>query len=166
MAVNIEQLEALIEPVVDRLGLVLYQVDLSKTQKRTTLHVVLERKEKKSPKDGITLDELTEANHEISAMLDLEDPIKEPYQLAVDSPGVERSLNNKRQYRFAIGENIRVTLRGAAGATPVSGRLTACDDDGISVETDGNVQKLSYVEIKHAQTVYAWEDASSKKRKF
>lgn len=60
---------------------------------------------------GVTLDDCTKVSRQVSAMLDVEDPIPGRYTLEVSSPGIDRPLFNIQQYKKQIGQRIKVRLK-------------------------------------------------------
>lgn len=59
---------------------------------------------------GITLTDCTKVSHQVSAMLDVEDPIQGKYHLEVSSPGLDRPLFSVAQYKKFIGSRIKVRM--------------------------------------------------------
>jgi ribosome maturation factor RimP len=68
--------------------------------RRVTLWVYLDHPE------GITLDQCGEVSPEISAALDVVDPISEAYDLRVSSPGIQRPLMSDRDFTKYKGSNV------------------------------------------------------------
>lgn len=60
--------------------------------------------------NGITLDDCSKVSHQVSAMLDVEDPIQGNYNLEISSPGLDRPLFEIAQYRKFIGNRIKVRM--------------------------------------------------------
>jgi ribosome maturation factor RimP len=66
---------------------------------------------------GITVDDCSKVSYQISAMLDVEDPIPGEYSLEISSPGLDRPLFELAHYRKFIGNRVKVRLH-----TPVNNR--------------------------------------------
>ena len=164
---NIDGIKQLIEPALNALGLVLYDAELKREGKQLTLRVTVDRAKKKSATNGVTVDELAKASDDLSALLDLEDPITEPYRLTLESPGVERDLTTIRHFVFAVGERVRVVTRGE-NAEVIEGLLQAVDEaeGSIAIQTDSELKKIDVAAVKSARTVYLWEAQTGTKRKF
>lgn len=162
---SIEGIERLIEPVIEQLELVLHGVELKREGKELVLRIVVDRAQKESPEDGITVDELAHASDEIGALLDLENPIDDRYRLTLESPGIERELQTWRHFQFAVGERVRVITRGE-DAGVVEGKLISTNDENrvIEVETKDGIVEIDSTTIKSARTVFEWE--VGEKRKF
>lgn len=61
-------------------------------------------------KQGITLSDCSKVSHQVSAMLDVEDPIQGEYTLEISSPGINRPLFEIAQYKNYIGNRIKIRL--------------------------------------------------------
>lgn len=108
---NIARAMEAIEPVVKAADLKLIGLERSQEGRRTILWVYLDHSE------GITLDQCGEVSPEISAALDVEDPIPEAYDLRVSSPGVERPLMSDRDFDEYRGHPVKIRL-----LSPLRGR--------------------------------------------
>lgn len=108
---NVPQVQELIEPAVTALGYELWGVQLLSQGRHSTLRIFIDKPE------GINIDDCAAVSHQVSGILDVEDPIKSQYTLEVSSPGIDRPLFKLDQYQRYIGEDIALRLR-----TPVSGR--------------------------------------------
>lgn len=162
---SIEGIERLIEPVADQLGLAVHGVELKREGRELVLRIVIDRANKKSASDGITVDELAHASDEIGALLDLENPIEDRYRLTLESPGIERDLQSWRHFKFAVGERVRIVTRGDE-ASVYEGELLSANDETRIVEVmtkDGRVE-IDTTTVKAARTVFDWE--IGEKRKF
>ena len=100
-----------ITPVVEAAGLILLGVERAQEGRRTVLWVYLDHA------DGVTLDQCAEVSPEISAILDVEDPIPEAYDLRVSSPGVERPLMSDEQLAAYVNHPVQIRL-----LSPLRGR--------------------------------------------
>ncbi len=106
-----ERLQALIEPSVTALGYELVGIEYLPGRKGALLRVYID-----SP-NGITLEDCERVSHQVSGVLEVEDPIRQAYTLEVSSPGVERPLFTAAHFQRFAGERVRVKL-----AVPVDGR--------------------------------------------
>ncbi len=114
-----------LDPAVQALGLVLEDVEVLRAGSQSVLRVVVDL-----PQDqpgSLSLDQVAEATHAISHVLDRADPMGESsYTLEVSSPGVERPLTAPRHLRRNIARLVRLTLRDGESVT---GRIVAVDED-------------------------------------
>jgi len=59
---------------------------------------------------GVSSDDCKKVSRQISAMMDVEDPIKDRYVLEVSSPGIDRPLFELEHYRRFIGSRAKIKL--------------------------------------------------------
>ena len=97
----VQDLFALLQPVVTGVGLELVDVEL----KAGVLQVTVDRD------GGVDLEALTDANRAVSTLLDEIDPIPGRYSLEVSSPGIERPLRTPAQFAKAVGSTVSVKTR-------------------------------------------------------
>jgi ribosome maturation factor RimP len=87
---------------------------------------------------GVSHERLSDISHAVSAALDAAETagtVLTPgaYTLEVSSPGVDRPLTLPRHWRRNVGRLVRVTVAGAG----VTGRITATDAAGVTLDVDG-----------------------------
>lgn len=61
--------------------------------------------------NGVTLDDCSLVSSQVSAMMDVQDPIHARYYLEVSSPGIDRPLFEIKHFHQYIGKLVRVRLR-------------------------------------------------------
>ncbi len=128
---------------IGQLGLDLEAVDLSSAGRRRVLRVAIDKD------GGVTMDDIADATREVSRVLDDSDVMGEQaYTLEVSSPGVDRPLTLPRHWRRNAGRLVAVMLREG---DPVTGRITAADDDGAVLDVDGTERRLAYADVKKAK---------------
>lgn len=66
---------------------------------------------------GVTLDDCSRVSRQLSAQLDVDDPIEHQYTLEVSSPGLDRPLFTDRDYERFAGRQVRISTFG-----PIDGR--------------------------------------------
>ncbi len=143
-------IEKLITPTIEAIGLILWGCELHQAGKHTTLRVYVD-----SPDgEGVTLDACAAASREISAILDVEDPIKNRYQLEVSSPGVERPLYTLDQFSRYLGDEVKIKLRVAQqGHRQFIGRIDKVENDQVFVAVDSDVIAVGLNDIQKANLV-------------
>lgn len=104
--------------------------------------------------DGIRLEDCEAASRQLSAVLDVEDPIAGQYELEMSSPGLDRPLFTPAQLARHVGA--RATIRLAAklgGRRRFEGVLLAVDDDQVQLEVAGTAVALPLEQIERARLV-------------
>ena len=143
MDASAARLADLVRPEVAAVGYDLEALTVTAAGKRSVVRVVVDKD------DGVTLDDVADVSRTISDVLDRVDE-SEPgllgatYVLEVSSPGVDRPLTEPRHWRRNVRRLVTATLREGA---PVTGRLVATDDDGVTLDVDGAERRLSYDEV-------------------
>ncbi len=123
------RLEALIEPALNDLGYTVVEV-LIIGSGRLKLDISVERLDH----EPVTVADCVKANREISALMDVEDPIKSSYILEVSSPGIERPLVKKKDFKRFVGEKVKIkTHEFVEERKRFAGILQAADDEKILV---------------------------------
>lgn len=125
-------LNALIEPVVTAMGFELWGIEYLAQGKHSRLVVYID-----SP-DGITVDHCADVSRQISAILDVEDPIPGQYQLEVSSPGMDRPLFTLEQFARYRGSTVALRLRVPFdGRRKFKGLLAGVEGDEVLLQLDG-----------------------------
>jgi ribosome maturation factor RimP len=115
-----EELGDLARRVVESVGLELYDVVFRRSGPQSKLLIFISR-----PSGSVSLDDCERVSRQLSRELDVIDPIAQPYDLEVSSPGMERPLRQHWHWERAVGERISVRWRGEDG---VSSSLVAVLD--------------------------------------
>src|ERR1700756_1256581 len=126
-----ERLISLIEPLLGRLGYELVELEYSAGRAHAVLRLFIDREA------GVTLDDCTQVSREVSAMLDVEDPIPSAYTLEVSSPGFDRVLRTQAHFGRFVGSRVVVELKEPRGGRRRStGRLLTVDEAGLALAGD------------------------------
>jgi len=116
----------MIEPVINDLGIDLVDIDLKKMGSKALLRIYIETDA------GVTIDDCEQVSREVSATLDVEDPIPYAYVLEVSSPGLERPLKKPADFIRFKGNMVRVvTLEAIDKQTFFVGTLAEATDHEI-----------------------------------
>jgi ribosome maturation factor RimP len=137
---------------MDALGLDLEAVDLTSAGKRRVLRVAIDKD------GGVTMDDIADATREVSRLLDDTGVMGEQaYTLEVSSPGVDRPLTLSRHWRRNTGRLVTVTPHEGE---PVTGRITATDDEGAVLDVEGSEHRVVYADVKKAKIQIEFKKAS------
>ena len=143
-----DELQALIEPTIERLGYELTDLEVRLSGQGGLLRLTIDKP------DGIDLDDCEKVSHAVSALLDVEDPVPGNYNLEVSSPGLDRKLTKVEHFQRFEGETLKVTMRfPIEGRRRFRGTLVSSDDENIVVEVDGESHSLPLTMIDTARLV-------------
>jgi ribosome maturation factor RimP len=129
---NQSSLQELFEPVVTAMGYELVGVEYISQGKNSILRMYIDKPE------GIAVEDCEAVSRQVSAMLDVEDPISGQYALEVSSPGLERPLFFKKHYEQFAGERAFLRLHSSLlGRKKFKGTLICVTGDDVVIEVDG-----------------------------
>lgn len=139
-----------IRPVVTGLGYHFVGAEFGQAENGQTLRVYIDT----DKEAGILIEDCVAVSRQLDAVLDVEDPIQSAYQLEVSSPGVDRPLFDREQFRAVLGEEVRVRLMGGVGGRRnYKGTLVGVEDGSISVEVDGLDHELDLDDVEQAHLI-------------
>ena len=143
------EVERLIAPAVVALGYDIVRVLVSGKQ-RPRLQIMAERHDRA----GMVVKDCVALSRAIEAILDVEDPIAESYELEVSSPGIDRPLTRPADFgRFAGFEAKIETAVRFEGRRRWTGRLLGLDGEKVRIETKEGEIALPCAAIAKAKLV-------------
>lgn len=138
----------MLRPAVEMTGLELLGIEFISAGNNSVLRLYIDHE------NGIDVDNCADVSRQVSAILDVEDPIGPEYNLEVSSPGVDRPLFEKAHYQAVVGETIEVKLGLAQnGRRKFKGLLEAVEGDNLIVVVDGEDYELSISNIDKANLI-------------
>jgi len=148
MVQSTTNLAQLIEPVVTALGYELVAVEHRRGTRSSLLRVYID-----SP-DGIGVDDCSRVSHQLSGVLDVEEPIAGHYTLEVSSPGLDRLLSKPQDYERFAGQMVKVRLHALLeGRRKLVGVLKGIEQDQVIIEEEGKEWRLALHDIEQTRLV-------------
>ncbi|WP_149865542.1 ribosome maturation factor RimP [Catenovulum maritimum] len=142
------QLESYVAQAVAVTDFTLWGVEFIRAGKHSTLRVFIEGE------NGISVDDCAEVSRQVSAILDVEDPIKDEYTLEVSSPGMDRILFKPEQYPAYVGQHVNVKTRlPIEGRRKFKGLLQSIEEKSVVLEIDNDEYVIPFNNIEKAQVV-------------
>jgi ribosome maturation factor RimP len=144
-----EKLISMLSPAVSGLGFELWGVEYLGQGKHSVLRIYIDSE------DGVTLDDCSQVSHQVSGILEVEDPIKGQYNLEVSSPGMDRPLFTVGQFARYVGSKVKLRLRQAVmGHRKFSARIDVVQGDEIVlVDESGEAINVHMSDIEKANIV-------------
>ena len=148
MATLEQNLQEMLQGAVEDLGCELWGIECQRAGRFMTVRLFIDKE------GGVTVDDCADVSRQVSAILDVEDPIADKYNLEVSSPGLDRPLFTLQQFERYIGQDIIVHLR-----IPVmerrkwQGKLERIEKDMITLIVDDQEQILVFGNIQKANVV-------------
>ncbi|MCX7983340.1 MAG: ribosome maturation factor RimP [Bacteroidetes bacterium] len=128
----IEQVRTCIEPILKNRNIFLIDIHVRIGHKKKTVQIFVDTD------TGITVEECAQLSREISHVLDSANVIESTYDLEVSSPGLDRSLQNIRQYPRNIGRTFRVKYRSGEELVSFNGVLEAVEGTTVVYKLKNN----------------------------
>jgi len=152
---SIALLKDLIEPTIEALGVELWGIEHQSQGKFSTLRIYIDASE------GIDIDDCEKVSRQVSAILDVEEPIGGEYTLEVSSPGLDRPLFTAEQFAKFNGNQVNLRTR-----TPIEGRrkskgqIQEVRENVVCLDVDGTLYEIPHTEIEKANIVYEQQDSA------
>jgi len=141
-----EILLKLIEPVVEGLGYECVGVEYNPHPKHGMLRIFIDREQ------GVGMEDCTAVSHQVSGVLDVEDPIAGEYNLEVSSPGMERPLFKIEHFEQFIGHRAKVNLfKPIEGRRNITGLIEKVEDGSVYLQQDGQVYAVPFQAMSKAR---------------
>ncbi len=145
------KISEIVEPVIQDLGFNLYFVKLTSDTESTILQVMAE-----DPATGrLGVDDCAKISRAVSAVMDVEDPIKNAYRLEVSSPGIDRFLLKIEHFDKYKGFEVKLETDTPAenGQRKFRGFLNGVMDNKILVKVDTGDIEIPYSALTKAKLV-------------
>ena len=144
-----QDLTALFEPVIQSMGYELVGIEFQGSTQHGTLRVYIDHE------NGVGVDDCAAISHQISAILDVEEPLQQAYDLEVSSPGINRPLFKLRDYEQFSGHSAKIKM-----AVPLHGRKNfkgvlqgVTDSKFVQILVDNEDYELPISDIAKANLV-------------
>ncbi len=144
-----QNLTELFEPVVESMGYELVGIEFHSSEHHGVLRLYIDQE------NGITVDDCANVSRQISAVIDVEDPIAMAFDLEVSSPGIDRPLFKLGDFEKYRGEKAKIKLGVALnGRKNFSGILKGIDDERhVIIDVDNEIFELPHQDIAKARLV-------------
>jgi len=127
-----ENLNELIRQPVEMLGYELVGIELTDAGHGQLLRIYIDKE------GGINVDDCSSVSHQVSGVLDVEDPIRGNYFLEVSSPGIDRPLFYLEHYQKFCGKKVKIKMASPFnGRKKFTGQLVAVEGENILLDEDG-----------------------------
>lgn len=147
----------LLAPTVSALGLELLGLEYLNRPGGAILRLYIDVPEAEAGERQVTIDDCELVSREVSAQLDVEDPIPGNYTLEVSSPGIDRPLFTPAQFARFAGQQARVGLKlPQDGRRRLQGTIVSAGEGGIVFEVDGREVTVAFDNIERARLVPDW----------
>ena len=148
MATLEQRLQEMLQGAVEALGCELWGIECQRAGRFMTVRLFIDKD------GGVGVDDCADVSRQVSAILDVEDPIADKYNLEVSSPGLDRPLFTLEQFQRYVGEDIAVHLRiPVLDRRKWQGKLEKIENDMLTLIVDGQEQVLIFGNIQKANVI-------------
>jgi ribosome maturation factor RimP len=150
----VERIRELTAEIAAAYGLEVFDVTYGREGGRFVLRVVLDRPgPSASAEESVSLEHCQKVSEELSAALDVDDVVPDAYTLEVSSPGLDRPLRSRDDYRRFAGRLAKiVTAEPIARQTAFAGHLRGMEGDDVLFENEGGkLVRLPFALIRRAR---------------
>ena len=152
-----DEIAALLSPTVVSLGLELLGIEYLPAPGGATVRLYIDVPQVDSDTRLVGIEDCESVSREVSAQLDVEDPISGNYTLEVSSPGLDRPLFSAAQFQRFIGETAKVTLKlPQDGRRRLQGKIVQVQDDSIVFALETGEFEVAAENIEKGRLVPDW----------
>ena len=144
-----EQVEKLIQPILKEHEAELDDIRITKAGNKHNIQVFVDKK------GGITLGECTKINKKLGDVLEKTEAINVSYILEVSSPGLDKPLKSKKDFKKVIGKKVSIyTSERIFGRDSFEAELELAEDEFICIKTDDKLSlTIPYDKINKAKVI-------------
>jgi ribosome maturation factor RimP len=153
-----EELTELLAPVIADMGLECLGVEYSPSHGNSLVRVYIDAAGR-----AVTVDDCEAVSRQVSATLDVNDPVPGRYTLEVSSPGLDRPLYAPEHFARFVGHAAKLEVN-----VPINGRrrfqgpIRAVEGTTVVLEQDGVAVSIAHGNIHKARLVPELETAPGK----
>jgi len=152
MRQSMSHLWELFEPVVTGMGYELVEIEHQPHSTNGVLRLYIDKE------SGIVVEDCSAVSRQISALIDVEDPISGHFNLEVSSPGLDRPLRRVKDFQRFSGEIVKIkTGMAIEGQRNFKGLLRGIENDQVIIECEDKEVRLPLSAIDKARLVPDFE---------
>jgi ribosome maturation factor RimP len=151
-----DQLIELLEPTVEGLGYELADLEVQVGGENALLRLYIDHLdvEKAASEKIIGIEDCETVSRQVSALLDVEDPIPGDYNLEVSSPGLSRRLVKAQHFERFAGNSVKVKLKRLLdGRRNFKAELVGIENDNVLLKEGESDFSIPLQEIDTARVV-------------
>lgn len=140
-----DELIALLAPTITDMGYELWGCEYLSQGKHSLLRIYIDKEE------GIGIEDCQEVSKQVSALLDVDDPIPGNYSLEISSPGIPRPLFNSEHYTRYLGQEAQIkTVKPVNGKRKLLGIIVSASESSVILDINNEHVELLYSNIVKA----------------
>jgi ribosome maturation factor RimP len=141
-------IQQLLMPIVTESGYELWGCEYLAQGKHSLLRIYIDKE------GDIGIGDCELVSRQISAVLDVEDPIQSNYSLEVSSPGIPRPLFYKEHYQRYLGDVVMMKLYKALnGSRKINGIIHTVHENSVTLLVNGEEHEIQFSQIVKANLI-------------
>ena len=143
-----ERVAQIITPVIEDMGFELVRIRIMGGEMKT-LQIMADK-----PQGGIEVDDCADISNAVSAVLDVEDPISDAYNLEVSSPGIDRPLTRLKDFEMFEGYEAKLETHDMIdGRRRFKGELAGIEGTEVLINVEEGTIGLEFDWLSDAKLV-------------
>ena len=143
-----ERVAQIITPVIEDMGFELVRIRIMGGEMKT-LQIMADK-----PQGGIEVDDCADISNAVSAVLDVEDPISDAYNLEVSSPGIDRPLTRLKDFEMFEGYEAKLETHDMIdGRRRFKGDLAGVEGTEVLINVEEGTIGLEFDWLSDAKLV-------------
>lgn len=144
-----DELITLLEPTIEAMGYELVELEARTHAANGLVRIYIDKP------GGVGLDDCERVSHQVSGVLDVEDPMPGQYNLEVSSPGLDRPLRTPAHFAAAVGQKVKLELHAPREDRRwrFTGTLVAVEGDRLELDVEGESVSVEIASLKRARIV-------------
>jgi ribosome maturation factor RimP len=147
---KITELKQLLEPILKQHKAFLVDMELRGQPNNQVLSIYIDTEA------GVTLQQIADITREFEGILELEDPFPGKYRLDISSPGIDRPLTERWQFKKNIGKSLQITIEENGKTVQKTGILTSIDGDSLILSEKNQKISIDLKQIMKAIVKIKW----------
>lgn len=145
---KVDQLTEMLKPAAEALGYEFLGIEYIAQGKHSILRIFIDHE------NGINVDDCASVSHQVSGILEVEDPIASQYTLEVSSPGLDRPLFTLEHFKQFVGKTIEMRCHlGVDGRRKFKGELVAVEGEELILNVDNQDYTVEFSDVDKANVV-------------
>ncbi len=145
-----DSIHQIVKDVVVSLNFILIECSINYGKTKDSLKIIIHHNDKK-----ITSDDCTLVADIISRQLDIDDPFERPYDLIVESPGLEREIKSTQEYSYFINREFKIFLTEDSDIIAkegfIVGTVVKADEESVMVIINSKQITIPFSQIKKSK---------------
>jgi len=142
-----DQIANIVQDVLTREGCELAEVQVSKYKNNATVKLFV------YAENGVSLYKCAHLSHLVRDTLDASDLFESGFALEISSPGLDRPLTTALDFKYRVGETVRIDFVDRSRQQIIAAIVVASDDTVVFRNEDGEF-RIDLGDIERARIVF------------